>query len=180
MTGIVVWMTGRPASGKTTLARRVKDLLDRLGVASCILDSDEIRTALANQDYTPAGRDRAYDALARLAALLADQGIAVLVAATAHRAAYRERARDLAPQFAEVYVAATAEQCAERDEKGLYENAAAGAVTALPGLGVPYEPPGEPDVLSRGGLDADAADAIVDRILELQEAAEQPRNLRWN
>ncbi len=161
--GVVVWITGRPGAGKSTLAWAVLGRLRRAGRASVILDGDEVRAALGR----PAGkgeeeREAFYGALGRLAALLALQGLAVVVAATAHRRSYRERARALAPRFVEVFVATPLEACRGRDAKGLYARARAGDTVGLPGLEVEYEPPAAPSVVASGGEDADAAQAAAD------------------
>jgi adenylylsulfate kinase len=163
--GAVVWFTGPPASGKTTLARRVHASLRARGIPCALLDGDEVRAALApTPGYDEAGRDALYLALARLAALLATQGLVVLVAATAHRRAFRARARALAPAFVEVFVDVPVEECRRRDPRGLYAQHAAGAAPSLPGAGEPYERPERPEVIARGGEDARAAEAIVARL----------------
>ena len=88
--GVVVWLTGLPSSGKSTLARRVAATLRAAGRAVALLDGDEVRACLVpSPGYDDAGRGAFYATLARLAALLAHQGLVVLVPATAHRAEYR-------------------------------------------------------------------------------------------
>ena len=154
--GAVVWFTGLPASGKSTLAERVRD---RLRHAAVILDSDAMRDVLEASSYAADDRERFYRVLANLAAHLAHQRIVVLVAATAQRRAYRELARAHAPRFVEVWVRTPAELCAQRDVKGLYARARAGHIE-LPGVAVAYEPPLHPDVVADGGHDEAAAAAI--------------------
>ncbi|MGN6104967.1 MAG: adenylyl-sulfate kinase [Kofleriaceae bacterium] len=163
--GVVVWFTGLPASGKTTLAEAVRD---RVGPARpcLVLDSDAVREALGAAGYADRERDAFYGALGRLAALIAEQGQVVLVAATAPRRAHREAARRVAPAFVEVWVEASLAQCEARDPKGLYARARAGEAPALPGLGAPYEPPRAPEVTASGGRDA----AAIDRIAGLIDA----------
>jgi adenylylsulfate kinase len=159
--GTVVWFTGLPASGKTTLARRVAARLPR---AAVLLDSDELREAIGEQlGYGAKARGDFYLALANLAALLAGQGHVVLVAATAHRRAFRDRARKRVRRFLEVFVDAPLEACRGRDVKGLYRLAARGKLATLPGVGVRFEPPLHPEVVARGGRDSQA----VARLLEL-------------
>ena len=154
MTGVVIWFTGLPASGKTTLATHVHG---RLG--GVFLDSDALRDVLEEpEDY--ARRDAFYRRLARLAALLAHQGHRVLVAATAPRRAHRELARSLAPRFVEVFVATPLEECERRDPKHLYARARAGEAPWLPGIGAPYEAPLAPDVIATGADNAEAVLAI--------------------
>jgi adenylylsulfate kinase len=163
--GAVAWLTGLPASGKSTLGRRLARRLRAAGVPAVLLDSDEVREALLR----PAGRGRAerdafYLLLARLAALLAGQGLAVVVAATASRRLHRARARARCPRFLEVHVATSAEACARRDPKRLWALARAGRVRGLPGAGAAYEPPLRPEVTARGGLDRRALEELVARM----------------
>lgn len=162
MTGAVVWITGRPASGKSTLAAAACVLVREHGMCACVLDGDDVRDAvLPPRGYSDADRDAHYGTLSRLAALLAEQGLIVLVPATANRRAYRQDCRKRAPRFLEVLVDATVEECAARDVKGLYARARAGRVVGLPGVGTDYEAPEKPDVLASGGWDGVAAGAIA-------------------
>jgi adenylylsulfate kinase len=154
--GAVVWITGLPASGKSTLAAR---LCARL--PAVLLDGDEVRTVLGMTAHDPAARDDFYARLAALAALLARQGLVVVVPATAHRRAHRAHARALAPRFIEVHVRTPLAEAERRDPKGLYARARAGAAPELPGVGVSYEPPLEPEIVADGGLDERALVAII-------------------
>ncbi len=161
----VVWVTGLPASGKSTLAGRLAARLRAELVPCLVLDGDTVRGALGR----PAGhgaeeRDRFYEGLARLAASLAEQGLVVIVPATAPRRAHRDAARALSPRFLEVLVATPLETCARRDPKGLYAAARRGDAPDLPGAGAPYEPPLAPDVVAAGGEDEGAVEAIAARL----------------
>ncbi len=154
--GAIVWLTGLPASGKSTLAEAVRARLQAEGLPSALLDGDAVRAALGTAEargYDEASREAFYGTLGRLALLLARQGLVVLVPATAHRRVWRDRVRAEGERFVEVHVAATPEECAARDVKGLYAAARAGAATDLPGVGVAYEPPPRPEVSARGGRD---------------------------
>lgn len=165
MTGTVIWFTGRPASGKTTLAAAVRERLVQLGRGVCVLDGDEVRAAIVPPPgYTAADRDDFYATLAGLAGMLAHQGLVVLVAATAHRRAFRDAARARAPRFVEVYVATPRGECEQRDVKHLYEDFAAGRLRGLPGVDVAYEAPQSPDVIARGGHDDEAVEAILEAL----------------
>ena len=162
MKGVVIWFTGLPSSGKSTLAGEVRERLEELEIPSCVLDGDEVRDALVPRPgYSDQERDSFYATLARLAALLARQGLVVLVPATAQRRAYRERARALAPGFIEVYVDTTLAECERRDAKGLFRSSRQGKTQQVPGVGSPYEPPERPDVVADGGLSHPAVDEIV-------------------
>jgi adenylylsulfate kinase len=157
--GAVVWLTGLPASGKSTLAARLRE---RIGAGAVLLDSDAVRPVLApDLDYQPAGRDELYRRLGGLAALIARQGCVVIVAATAPTRDQRARARAMAPRFLEVYLDVPLAACAARDPKGLYARARSGQAPDLPGAGAPYEPPDHPDVVATGGEDEAAVDAVL-------------------
>jgi adenylylsulfate kinase len=157
-TGAVVWLTGLPASGKSTLARHLAACLGAAQQPAVILDGDDVREVLVPRPgHDEAGRDAMYRTLAGLAALIARQGVIAIVAATAHRRAWRELARSLAPRFIEVHVATPLAECRRRDPKGLY----AAAPAELPGAGVAYEAPAAPEVIAPTGDNAAAIDAIL-------------------
>jgi adenylylsulfate kinase len=124
MTGAVVWFTGLPPSGKTTLAHAVAEHLAKACIGHCLLDGDEMRQILAPKlGYSIEERGQFYATLARLAGALARQVLAVLVPAMAHRRAYRHYARQQAPRFLEVWLPTPLEECQRRDSKGFYESA---------------------------------------------------------
>src|SRR5690606_8197001 len=92
MSGAVVWITGLPASGKSTLAARARDELARRGRPAALLDGDRMRPILGPElGYAPDERDELYRRLAALAVLLAEQGLLVLVPATAPQRRHRDR-----------------------------------------------------------------------------------------
>jgi len=159
---MVVWFTGLPASGKTTLAGRVQKVLAACRRPAVLLDSDALRPLLApGLDYEVEDRAAFYCRLAELAAQLARQDLVVLVAATAPLRVHREAARARAPAFAEVYLDVSRQECEARDPKGLYASARSGGAPFLPGIGAAYEPPEHPDIVAAGGHDQAALDAIV-------------------
>jgi adenylylsulfate kinase len=148
-TGWVVWLTGLPASGKTTLAGALRRTLNARGISAIMLDSDALRRMLLpNSSVAPAERDWFYSRLVELAAWLAREGEHVIIAATGSRRCYRAAARaQFGPRFAEVWVRCPADVCRARDPKGLYGRAAAGVIHNLPGADVPYEPPERPEAV---------------------------------
>jgi adenylylsulfate kinase len=146
--GWALWLTGLPASGKTTLAQALKQRLSTLGVEAIVLDSDEMRPILTpDAGYTTEDRDRFYQRLAALASFLTHLGLNVILAATAPRRAHRQAAREQIETFGEVWLDCPIEVCRQHDSKGLYARAEAGEITNLPGLGDPYEPPLEPELI---------------------------------
>lgn len=160
--GIVVWFTGLPASGKSTLARLVREAIAPR--AAVVLDSDELREVLGATGYAREDRDAFYRALGALAALIARQELVVLVAATAPLRRHRQGARALAPAWLEVHVRTPLAVCEQRDGKGLYARARAGDAPHLPGVGAVYEAPEAPEVVADDGRDATAVASIVRRL----------------
>lgn len=166
---VCVWLTGLPASGKTTLARALVADLRAQGRAILWLDSDDLRPHLAGAGrYDDEGRDAFYGALAHLMRLGLAGGSDVVVSATAHRRAFRDRARAAAGpgRFCEVWVATPRALCMARDPKGLYRASREGGVSTLPGVGAAYEEPLAPEVVvDLGALTIDEAVAIVVRAI---------------
>lgn len=163
----VVWLTGLPASGKSTIATRLQNVLRSRSVHSLILDGDEIRRILTpNPTYSDEERERFYRDLAELAALVSAQGITPIVAATAPQRAHRVFARGLVQKFIEVLLVADREVLEERDPKGLYADAKEGRVPRLPGRGAPYEVPEQPSLVFDTGVESadDVATAIADHL----------------
>lgn len=159
MSGLVVWFTGLPSSGKTTLARETSAVLRAIGEACCLLDGDEVRECLRPPlGYDEESRANFYETLGALACLLSRQGLTVLVAATAHRRIDRETARRLAPnRFLEVFVDTPLDECLRRDPKGLYKKAQSGEIADFPGIHEDYEPPGSAAIrVSSGGSPSEA------------------------
>ena len=150
--GFVVWLTGLPSSGKSTLAAHVADHLRATGSAALILDEADVRAALRPapaMDET--GHDAFYETLGRLAALCAAQGFIVLVAATAHRRCFRARARSLSPIFLEVFVDTPLEECIRRGNRSAQ---------------LEYEPPRSPELVFRCD-EEDAPEKLTTYILHL-------------
>src|SRR5262249_41591657 len=111
-----IWITGPPASGKSTLARAVAARLTTDGVAPCVLELDAMRRVVTpSPSYSDAERDLVYRALVWLAAALVDAGVPVIVDATAHRREWRDLARAVIARFAEVQLCCAIETCRARD-----------------------------------------------------------------
>ncbi|HLX63128.1 MAG TPA: adenylyl-sulfate kinase [Planctomycetota bacterium] len=165
-----VWLTGLPASGKTTLAHELRRKLSAHGIQSVIIDSDEMRKILTPAPtFSREERDWFYGAIAQLAKWLADGGVNVLIAATANRRAYRDAARKQIERFAEVYVRCSIDECRRRDPKGLYAKAAAGKINYVPGAGSDFEEPLNAELIVDSDRIAtdEAADAVLKKLDEM-------------
>lgn len=151
--GRVIWLTGLSGAGKSTIANALEVLLHRAGQRTYLLDGDNVRQGL-NRDlgFTDAERVENIRRVAEVAKLMMDAGLIVITAFISPFKRERAMARDLIGQgnFTEVYVNTSLEICEARDPKGLYKKARKGELPNMSGLGSPYEPPEDPDVVVDG------------------------------
>jgi bifunctional enzyme CysN/CysC len=171
--GATVWLTGLPASGKSSVAAALERSLVESGHAAYFLDGDNLRHGISGDlAFSPADRTENIRRVAHLARLMADSGmvaIASLVSPTRHdRALARELHQAAGLKFLEVYVNTPLEVCEARDPKGLYARARAGKLADFTGVSAPYEAPEQPDVLVHGAEE----DAFV-AAQRIREALEQ-------
>ncbi len=168
--GTVIWITGTPASGKSTIATLVEERLRERGEPVENLDADEVRSNLSpNLGYTEEARDENTKRLAWMGQLLSKYGCNVLVAAVSPLRAYRERAREWCPNFVEVFVECSLDECKRRDPKGLYARAERGEISDIAGWHMPFEKPNGAEVyINSETCEADeAADIVVQKLVEL-------------
>lgn len=156
--GWAVWITGLPASGKSTIAQSlVKTLEDRGGQVQ-VLESDVLRKIFTPQPrYTPEERETFYQGMIHIGVLLTSNGVNVIFDATANRRRWRDEARERIPRFMEVYVDTPLEVCMNRDPKGIYHKASEGKASTVPGKQEAYESPEAPEVRVDGSAPANHA-----------------------
>ncbi|MEM2924356.1 MAG: adenylyl-sulfate kinase [Methanocellales archaeon] len=171
-----IWITGLPSCGKTTIAIKTREMLEKNGVKVKILQLDEIRRVITPKPrYTEEERDIVYASLAYMAKLLTESGVNVIIDATAHKQRYRDLARQLIPSFLEIYVKCPLEICIERERtrfaeyspRDIYKKARLPSAT-VPGVNVVYEEPENAEVTidSSKLSPEEAADRIINAILE--------------
>jgi bifunctional enzyme CysN/CysC len=165
--GKVIWLTGLPGSGKSTIAARVEKALHLRGIHTYVLDGDNLRLGL-NKDlgFTPEDRAENVRRVGEVSRLMMDAGLVVLVCLVSpvqeDRDAVRER---FAPgEFCEVFVNTPLAVCQERDPKGLYRKAKLGVIPNLTGVGQDYEVPQNPELVADGAGDVDSAVEAVVRL----------------
>ena len=142
-----IWVTGLPASGKSTIVSALRPQLEALGLTVDVLESDEVRRLLTPQaTYSSEERDLFYRALAFTGQRLVAHGVTVVFDATASRQAYRDWARAMIPRFIEVAVECPRALCMKRDRKGTYQKGLRGQSTTVPGLQSSYESPANPQL----------------------------------
>jgi adenylylsulfate kinase len=148
--GVVIWLTGCPASGKTTIA---KTLLHTIRaqypfVKTQLLDGDDMRASPLAQHigFSPEDRADHIIRMAYLAKMFADHGILVVCAFVSPERRIREKAKAIIgkARFYEIYVKASKRTRMRRDTKGLYKKASKGYLTNLTGYDARYEPPLRP------------------------------------
>lgn len=166
--GFAVWITGLPASGKSSVTRELVRKLEERGLGAVVLESDEMRRILTPEPtYSPEERDRFYGVLARLGEIITRSGGIVIFDATANRRSYRDHARSLAPRFIEAFIDCPIEVCRKRDPKGIYARATTGKADSVPGIQAAYEPPARPEVtINCQTPPTDGAAAIIQKLLE--------------
>jgi len=149
-----VWITGLPASGKSTVTRELARQLRQRGLEVAILESDALRKIFSDQpSYDDRDRDYFYRSLASIGIVLTKHGVPVIFDATANLRVYRDRARQRINNFIEVFVDCPLDECIRRDPKGIYKMAREGRADFVPGIQSAYEPPEKPEVVIRGDSD---------------------------
>ncbi len=148
---VVIWITGLPGCGKSTVAAAFKEKMSD----AVIIRMDELRKIVTPEPtYSDAERELVYRSLVYTAKMLHHLGHTVIMDATGNKKTWRQLARGLIPDFFEVYLSCSLERCMEREKtrnaahgapRKIYEKGRAG--WPVPGLNVPYEEPEDPDVI---------------------------------
>lgn len=145
----VIWFTGLSASGKSTLAGALEEILTAQGYHTYLLDGDNVRHGLCKDlGFSDADRAENIRRVGEVAKLMADAGLIVMAAFISPFQVDRRMVREILPagQFVEVFMDASLEVCKERDPKGLYIKAERGEIKQFTGIDSPYESPPEPEV----------------------------------
>lgn len=171
MKGFTLWFTGLPSSGKSTLARKVEEILLERGMNVEVLDGDEVRENLSKGlGFSKEDRDTNIRRIGFVAKLLARNGAVAITAAISPYKDVRDEMRRAIGRFVEVYVQCPIDVLKERDVKGLYKKALAGEIKHFTGVDDPYEAPTRPEVLIESDRETvDASVAKIIRTLEMME-----------
>jgi adenylylsulfate kinase len=166
----VIWLTGLPSSGKTTIANTLKPKLHRLGVKAEILDGDVTRRELSpDLGFTKEDMYKHAKKIIYLCKILSANRIVSIVSAVSPDKDIRRFVRQqIGNNFIEVYVRCSLATCIKRDCKGLYKKALDGRMGNLIGLQASYDEPLDPDVIV--DTEKENCDYITDKlILKLKE-----------
>ncbi len=176
--GATVFLTGLPASGKSTIAVELERRLVDSGQSAYLLDGDNIRHGLSEDlGFSPGDRSEHIRRVGQVARLMADSGTVALVSLISPLAPDRAHLRKAHEQanlpFVEVFVDTPVEECERRDPKGLYARARAGEIKGFTGIDAPYERPEHPEL--RVDTSTTDAQSAVTQIIEILRA--RPRVL---
>src|ERR1022692_3041581 len=161
--GFTLWLTGMSGAGKSTISDQLIARFREAGAKVELLDGDIVRTNLSQGlGFSREDRDTNIRRIGFVSELLSRNGVIVVVAAISPYRETREEVKRKIPNFLEVYVECPIDVLAERDVKGLYKRALAGAVGNFTGISDPYEPPPNPDVVVRS--DRETVEESVEKI----------------
>ena len=166
---VVVWLTGLPGAGKTTLAARLAEVLVGRGLRVEQLDGDSLREIFPGTGFTRAEREEHVRRAGMMASALERRGVTVVASLVSPYQASRRQVRSLCRNFVEVHVATPLDVCERRDPKGLYAKARRGEIRNFTGIDDPYEPPERAEVV------VDASRHTVEESLQLILTALEPR-----
>ena len=145
---ITLWLTGRPCSGKSTIAERLKDEMEKRGYRVAHLDGDAVRGKLsADLGFSDKDRKENLRRVAHVAQLFNDNGNFVIATFVSPTNDLRELVRGIVGNFKLCYVRCRAEICEERDVKGMYKKARLGQIKEFTGVSAPFEEPLWPDII---------------------------------
>lgn len=142
----VLWFTGLSGSGKSTIATKVHEALQRLGLEVEYIDGDALREVFPNTGFSRAEREEHLRRTGYMASRLAAHGVTVVASFVSPYRESRDFIRKLCRGFVEIYVATPLEECERRDVKGLYARARRGEIRNFTGIDDPYELPDHPEL----------------------------------
>lgn len=148
--GVVLWFTGLPSSGKSTVAHDVEEKLHQMRCRTFVLDGDNVRHGLCGDlGFSEADREENIRRIGEVTKLFVEAGTVALTAFVSPFRRDRERARGLLSHgdFLEIYCRCPVEICEQRDPKGHYRQAREGKLKGFTGVSAPYEEPADPELI---------------------------------
>ena len=147
---VVLWFTGLPASGKSTLSHALEERLFNKGCRTFVLDGDNVRHGLCSDlDFSHKDRTENIRRIGEVSKLMMEAGFIIMTAFISPFREDRIAVRNLIPNgdFIEIYCKASLKTCEARDVKGLYKRARAGEIKNYTGIDSPYEVPENADLI---------------------------------
>ena len=171
--GCTIWLTGLPASGKSTTAFEVEHALIQREHMAYVLDGDNVRHALnQNLGFSPEDREENIRRIGEVAKLFSDVGMIAITSFISPYRKHRDQARAVhhaaGLDFFEVFIDAPLDVCEARDPKGLYKRARTGEIKGFTGIDDPYELPSKPELVIKTVevSPAGAAEMVVELLVQ--------------
>ena len=167
---VLLWLTGLPSSGKSTIAYTVEHALVNRGHLAYVLDGDNIRFGLnGNLGFSAEDRTENIRRIGEVGKLFVDGGFLTLASFVSPYSADRDAVRELMGEgdFVEIFIDTPVEICEERDPKGLYKKARTGEISNFSGISDPYEVPEKPEmIIKTADWTAEEAAVLIIEMLE--------------
>jgi adenylylsulfate kinase len=163
----VIWFTGLPCSGKTTLAMGVEKRLFEQGYVCQVLDGDNVRKGINNNlGFSNEDRLENIRRIAEISKLFLSAGVITINAFVSPTEDIRELAKNIIgdDDFIEIFLNPSVEVCEKRDVKGMYKMARAGQISGFTGVDAPFEIPVRPDLIIN--TDQESIETSICRILD--------------
>jgi adenylylsulfate kinase len=149
---LIIQLTGLSGVGKSTLAEKLKESLEKKGVSASVIDADVYRKTICKDlGFSAPDRKENIQRLAAIAHMLSSQGIVAILAAINP---FEETRSEVAKRYGAktVWVRCCLDILVERDTKGLYRRAFLPddhpeKVNNLTGINDPYDEPLSPDLI---------------------------------
>ena len=168
--GVLLWLTGLPSSGKSTIAYTVEHALANRGHLAYVLDGDNIRFGLnGNLGFSAEDRTENIRRIGEVGKLFVDGGFLTLASFVSPYSEDRDAVRELMGEgdFVEIFIDTAVEICEERDPKGLYKKARTGEIPNFTGFSDPYEVPEKPEmIIKTADWTAEEAAVLIIQMLE--------------
>ncbi|MBF0520353.1 MAG: adenylyl-sulfate kinase [Nitrospirae bacterium] len=163
----VLWFTGLPCSGKSTIALSVEKRLYEVGAKTTVLDGDNVRHGLcSNLGFSMSDRKENIRRIGEVAKLFIEAGVIAMTAFISPLREYRDDVRALvgSGDFIEIYCDCSVDVCEQRDVKGHYKKAKAGEIKEFTGVSSPYEAPERPEIVLK--TDALTVEQCSEQVVE--------------
>ncbi len=168
--GVLLWLTGLPSSGKSTIAYTVEHALVNSGHLAYVLDGDNLRVGLnGNLGFSAEDRTENIRRIGEVGKLFVDGGFLTLASFVSTYSEDRDAVRELMGEgdFVEIFIDTAVEICEERDPKGLYKKARTGEIPNFTGFSDPYEVPEKPEmIIKTADWTAEEAAVLIIEMLE--------------
>jgi adenylylsulfate kinase-like enzyme len=145
---MVIWLTGLPGAGKTTLGQLLLLRFRALGKQSVLLDGDSLRAALKSHAYDLESRQSLSNTYSRLAKMFSEQDCMTICSTVSMFDSVRDWNRENITDYFEVYIKVPFEILQQRNQKNLYAQTAKDTSKNVLGfdIAIAIEEPKNPDL----------------------------------